>query len=220
MRTKLLVLLFGLFTATVGNAQQNFRAVGTGASISTHFNYGTTPYTQLDTKISTSTNPVGGNGLTSPAMVVAIHVNGKDYAINPDAGVVGFGGSFQFGTGSLLSGNVADTAVFGNDGSYVTIGSNGACGIFKADLTCKNNGFTPNTATLFVGVFVGHISWATQLDGTHVIKGTVYGIPMGNGQAVYLSFTAVTAADPAPFVGNGHLNVTTVTVENFNLDQD
>lgn len=204
----ILITLAALAGACMGQA--NFSATGTDASISTHFDYGTTPYTQLDTRISTSTNPVGGNGLTSPASLVAFHLGGKDYAATPDLGVLSFGGSFQFGTGSLLGGNVNSTAVFGVDQSYVTLGSNGACGAFRANGTCKY--FSPNTSTLFVGVFSGFIIWQTNADNTHTIWGVVRGVVNGTGSAANFAFNAKTVADPNPFVGNGHLNVSTVSI--------
>lgn len=207
MKNKAIVLLVALFAA-VTSYGQTFKASATTGSLATHFNYSTSPATQVDTRISTSTP----SGFTSPAALTDLHFQGKDYA------GVDIGG-LQFGTGSFLSGSLTGTALFKADQSYVVLGSNGSCGIFKADgFTCKNNGFTPNTATMFVGVFEGIISWQTLADNTHVIRGVVKGLIDGKGAAVYLSFTATTVADPDPFTGNGHLNLATITLQAFDQD--
>jgi len=141
-------------------------------------------------------------------------VLGKDFNANPDFGVVQFG-QIQFGMGSFLSGALSDTALFDVDQSYVTISSNGSCGQFKIDGTCKVGGFLPNTATLFVGMFVGRISWSTNPDNSHVVEGTVRGFVNGGTTAVFLNFVATTAPDASPFTTNGHLPIVSVSLSPF-----
>ncbi len=160
------------------------------------------------TRVSTSSS----SGFTSPAQVQFEHVNGKDFNISPDNGVVTFGG-VQLSTGSFLSGDLASTALFDVDQSYVTISSNGLCGRFKADGTCKAGGFTPHTLTLFVGVFVGRISWSTNPDNSHVLMGTVKGFVNGGTTAVLLNLVATTTPNPNPFLYSE--NLTTVSIAPF-----
>lgn len=206
-------LIFVPFTP----AQQQFAATADGnmvaATISSHTDCSHTISGQcplVDTRVSTSS----ASGATSPAALIFLHYGGKDFNASPDNSVIQFG-QIQFGTGSFLSGSLSSVALFDVDQSYITIGTNGSCGEFKANGTCKAGGFLPNTATLFVGVFVGRISWSTNADNTHVLMGTVRGTVNGNPTVVFLNLTANTAADANPFVGNGYLPITTVTIAPF-----
>ena len=194
-----------LLLSSFATGQAAFRANGAGGMLSNHYNYSTTPFTQIDSRISTST----ASGFTSPATVIFEHVGGLDYAITPDRGVVDLG-RIRLGTGSFLSGSLSGAALFGVDQSFVIVDSNGSCGAFNPDGTC--NRFTPNTASLFVGVFTGQISWSTNADHTHVRNGTVQGTVNGGSTVITRNLTATTAADANPFVANGHLNITTVTL--------
>lgn len=208
MNNKAIILLVALFAAATSYGQQFKASAASSGSLSNHYDYTTTPYTQIDSRISTSMP----SGFTSPATLTTLHFEGKDYA--------GFNiGQVQFGTGSFLSGSLSDTALFTADQSYVLVSANGSCGIFKADgVTCKNNGYTPNTATMFVGVFLGNISWQTLADNSHILKGVVKGIIDGKGDAKYMSFTATTVVDSNPFAGNGHLDLNTITIQAFDSE--
>ncbi len=209
MQNKVLVLIFALFS-TITSYGQQFKASAngsTGGSLSNHYDYSTTPATLVDSRVSTSTP----TGFTSPAVVTTLHFNGKDFAGS-------YLGGLQFGTGSQLSGSLAGTALFKADQSYVTLSTNGDCGIFKTDGSCKNNGFVPNTSTMFVGIFEGIISWQTLADNSHVIRGTVKGVINAKGPAVFMSFTATTVPDGSPFTGNGHLRLATITLQAFDQD--
>lgn len=209
--------LFALLFAPFLHAQAGFQAradATTGGAISNHVTCSGNTCMPVDSRISTSTNAVGGNGLTSPAAVIFEHVNGRDFNISPDNGVLLFGG-FQFGTGSLLSGSLSSVALFDVDQSYVTVGSNGSCGQFNLAGTCKAGGFTPNTNTLFVGVFVGRISWSTNPDNSHVVEGTVRGFVNGGNTVVFLNFVATTVPDASPFTNNGHLPIVSISLSPF-----
>jgi len=202
-----------LFLAVRAGAQQNFQATANSAILSNH---------AADTRVSTTTD----SGFISPATLTFVHVQGKDFNINPDLGVNGLG-NVQFGTGSFLSGSLSGTALFDVDQSFVIVGTNGYCGQFNAMGVCKPGGFVPNSTSTFVGVFEGTVTWQTCVgglpvsqcagvpDNAHVIKGTVKGLVLGAGPNVFLSFTAVTAPDTNPFVGNGHLNVVSIQIVPF-----
>lgn len=208
MKTILAVLF--LTSITWGQAGFTAHADGsTGGSLSNHTICAISGCTPVDSRISTSM----ASGFTSPAVVTFFHVNGKDYATNSDFGSVNLG-QLQFGTGSLLSGDLSSIALFDSDQSYVSIGGNGSCGQFKLDGTCKVGGQVPNSATVFVGVFEGRITWETNADLSHLIKGTMKGSVLGSAP-VFLSFTCLTAPDSAPFLSNGHLQIQTVTVAPF-----
>ncbi len=207
---KLLISL--LFLPMVVHAQAGFiaRANGdTAGQLSNHTICGGTGCV-VDNRISTSTS----TGFTSPASVDFLHFSGKDFTTSPDNGVVILG-SFQFGTGSFLSGDLANTALFDVDQSYVSVGTNGQCGAFTNTGHCKVGFTLPNTATMFVGVFEGRVTWETNLDNSHVIKGTVKGFVNGGTTAVFLGFTCQTAPDPAPFMSNGHLPIVSIDLEAF-----
>jgi len=76
--------------------------------------------------------------------------------------------------------------------------------------------FTPaNLFACFVGVFVGRISWSTNLDNSHVIEGTVRGFVNGGTTQVFLNLVATTVPDSNPFASNGWLNISTVTIAPF-----
>jgi hypothetical protein len=207
---RILALTSLLFLTALTHAQAGFQATANSGSLSNHQDCSTTPCTVVDTRISTSS----ASGFTSPAQVTFVHFSGKDFNASPDNGVIEFG-QFQLGTGSFLSGSLASTALFDVDQSYVTIGTNGSCGQFNAAGTCKPGGFLPNTATMFVGVFVGRISWSTNADNSHVLMGTVRGFVNGGTTQVFLNLTATTAADSNPFASNGWLNIATVTIAPF-----
>jgi len=199
--------------STFGIAQSNFKAVSTGdtgGSISTHFDTCSSNEV-INSAISTSTSC----GFTSPAVLTNLHLGGKDYAINPDAGVVNLGG-VQFSTGLFLNGDLNGVALFDSANlSYVSIYANGSCGQFKNDgVTCKPNGFVPN-GYIFVGVFVGTISWNTLIDGSHTLSGTVMGVINNKGNPVFLSFVATTVPESHPAFQNGHERIGTVSLEAF-----
>jgi hypothetical protein len=204
------VLAAVVMFSTLSFAQGSFVADGDGTqggSISTHLDQGQGAV--INSAISTSTS----TGFTSPAVLTHVHLGGKDYVTNPSAGVNNIG-SVQFGTGLFLNGDLNSVALFDSANlSYVTVATNGSCGQFKPDDTCKANGMTPNTATAFVGVFVGTISWNTLPDGSHVLAGTVLGIVNNKGNPVYMSFVATTL--PGSFSGNGHLRINTVNISSF-----
>ena len=195
---KTILAILALTAASFGQA--NFAASAdnrTGSTVAQHL---------ADTRISTSTD----SGFTSAAAVIFEHIGGKDFNVSPDNGVMLFG-SFQFGTGSLLSGDVSTTAVFGSDSSYVTISSNGACGAWTNSGNCKVGFTTPLTDTLFVGIFLGNITWVTNLDGTHTVQGVVRGHVNGATSTVDLNFTA----QIAPHFQNGYAGLLNVSVAPF-----
>ena len=209
MKTFLATLLFLL--SSFAHAQAGFATNATGGNLWVHQDCSTIPCTQLDSRISTSSTP---GGFSTPATVVFEHVLGKDFDINPNFGVLSLG-SFRLGTGSFLSGSLTGTALFDVDQSFVTISSNGNCGEFKVDGSCQTGGFTPNTDTLFVGVFVGKISWFTNPDNSHVLQGTVMGFVNGGTTVVFRNLIATSVPDPNPFVNSGRLVMATVTIAPF-----
>jgi hypothetical protein len=164
----------------------------------------------VDNRISTSTT----TGFTSPEAISFIHFGGKDFNASPANGVYQIG-DFEFGTGSFLSGDLVGTALFNVDQSYVKVSSGGQCGAFTNTGHCKVGFTLPSTNTLFVGVFEGRVTWETNLDNSHLIKGTVKGFVNGGTTAVFLGFTCLTAPDPSPFMSNGHLPIVSIDLEAF-----
>jgi len=123
--------------------------------------------------------------------------------------------SATFNLELFLNGNFNTVALFDSaDLSYVTVGTNGSCGQFKHDgVTCKPNGFVPNSATTFVGIFVGTVSWNSLPDGSHTLSGTVKGIVNNSGNSVFLSFVATTVPETHGEFQNGHERISTVSLK-------
>lgn len=195
-------ILAVLFLTSITWGQAGFRASATDGFLANH-TICQGPGCVLDNRVSMTTT----TGFTSPSTVNFVHVNGKDYNAIPLGGVM-------FSTGSFLSGSLSSTAVFDVDQSSVVVYTNGQCGQFKLDGTCKVGGEVPNSGITFVGVFEGRITWETNADLSHLIKGTLKGSVLGSAP-VFLSFTCLTAPDSAPFMSNGHLLIQTVTVAPF-----
>lgn len=203
MKTLLAVLVLSI--ASFGQA--NFQAStnqAIGGTVFTHTTCGGSGC-MLDSRISTSST----TGFTSPAAVNFFHFQGKDFNTSPDNGVILLG-RFQFGTGSLISGDLNTTAVFGSDQSYVVIDSNGSCGAFTMSGNCKVGFTAPNTATMFVGIFLGNVTLITNLDGSKTLQGVVRGTVNGGSQTVDLNFTAQTGQ-----LLNGQLAITSASVSPF-----
>lgn len=209
---KTLVFAVTLMLSTLGLTQSKFQATATGDNGGTIFqHHDTSSNGQVNNSaISTSS----ATGFTSPATVLSTHIGGKDYAINPDAGVINIG-QIQFGTGLFNNGDLSNVALFDSaDLSYVTVTTNGSCGQFKTDLSCKPNGFTPN-GPVFTGVFVGTISWNTLPDSSHMLSGTVMGVVNGKNNPVFLSFVATTVPENHSAFQNGQERINTVTIQEF-----
>lgn len=207
---KSLILAVVVLLSTLSFSQSSFVADASDGTIFTHYDTGSGQV--INSAISTSS----ATGFTSPATLTHIHLGGKDYSINPNAGVVDLG-NVQFGTGLFLNGSFDNVALLSSANlSYVIVGTNGSCGQFKPDDTCKVNGFTPNTATAFVGVFVGTIAWNTLVDGSHTLSGTVLGVINNKGNPVFMSFVATTVPESHAAFQNGHERIATVNISSFN----
>lgn len=202
---KSIILALTVLLSTLGVAQSGFSATAGTGFISTHYDTCSSGAV-INSAISTSTSC----GFTSPAVLTKVHLGGKDYA--------GFNiGNVQFGTGLFLNGDFNSVALLDSANiSYVTVGTNGACGQFKADGTCKPSGFVPNSSTTFVGVFVGTVSWNSLLNGTHTLSGVVRGIVSAKGSPVFLTFLATTVTESHTAFQNGHERIDTVTLTPFN----
>ena len=203
---KNIVLAVTIMLSTLGVGQSKFSATSngdTGGTIFQHYDGCSSGQVQ-NSAVSTSS----ACGFTSPVALTSLHLGGKDYA--------GFNiGNVQFGTGLFLNGNFNTVALFDSaDLSYVTVGTNGSCGQFKHDgVTCKPNGFVPNSATTFVGIFVGTVSWNSLPDGSHTLSGTVKGIVNNSGNSVFLSFVATTVPETHGEFQNGHERISTVSLK-------
>lgn len=205
MKNKVITLLFALFASIVSYGQ-NFSVSSSGGSLANHTICGGTGCI-VDARISTTTT----TGFDSPSIITNTHFQGRDFA---DYNL----GDVDFSTGSFQAGDLAGTALYKADGSYVRMSANGRCGIYRPDGLCRSYGFVPNTNTFFIGVFEGLVTWQTLADKSHIIKGTVKGIINGKGGAVYLSFTATTEPDAAPFTRNGHLDIATINLRAFDAE--
>lgn len=178
MKKLLLVLALTLVPSLV--TAQNFRAIATDGSLSTHYDGGSGAV--MDSAISTSTS----TGFTSPATVNEVTIGNQNY----------FGdnvGQLQVGTGLLLDGDPNTSAHFAAAGSYITGGF--------------HTGNTPDS--FFVGAFTSRVTWMQTNSGAHMLFGVATGKLNGGNAHRYV---VILISVPGNFVGNGHLNISSLTV--------